>query len=476
VLGALVLGLFGGVGIFSARSVLAVESDLTWWSNEGISVFEPLPVLSPLLPGFEPSEQISPHVRAPLTEDVLAVAKGNNQFALDIYRQLALAAEPDKNLLVSPFSISTALAMTYAGARGRTAQQMAEVLRFNLPDNLLHGSYGELIEDLTAEREGYELNVANRLFGQQGFQFKQPFLDTVANGYQAPLESLDFRGDPESARTYINDWVEDQTNDRIKNLLPEGSVQRETALVLTNAVYFDGDWKYQFNKQATRDDIFTAADGSESTVPMMFQEQSFRYAQLDNFQILEMPYAGDDLSMVVMLPSEADGLADLEASLTNELLDTSLEAMRNQKVQVHLPKFTFDDSFNLKGVLTDMGMEDAFTGAADFSGMADGGDLSISGVLHKTFIDVSEEGTEAAAATGVIVGITDITFPTPPPVFRADQPFLFALRDTSSGSLLFMGRVTQPGELVAASVTVPEPSTVLLLFVAVLVCGRGPRQ
>jgi len=249
---------------------------------------------------------------------------------------------------------------------------------------------------------------------------------------------------------------------RIKDLLPQGSVRPSTALVLTNAVYFDGDWKYQFNKEATRDALFTAVDGSQTEVSIMFQEQQFRYAQLGNFKMLEMPYAGDDLSMVVMLP--------------NELLDASLDAMQNQKVQVYLPKFTFDDSFRLAGVLSDMGMPDAFTGDADFSGMADGGNLSISDVLHKTFINVSEEGTEAAAATAVVIVTTSLAPYTPPSVFRADQPFLFALRDTYSGSLLFMGRVTQPGKLVARSATVPEPSTLVLLLAAGLVAQTGLRQ
>jgi len=215
------------------------------------------------------------------------------------------------------------------------------------------------------------------------------FLETLANSYQAPLERLDFYGNPESSRTYINDWVEEQTNDRIKNLLPAGSVQRDTALVLTNAVYFDGDWKYQFNKQATRDDLFTTVDGSQETVSMMFQEQAFRYAPLEDFQILEMPYAGDDLSMVVMLPNAVDGLADLEASLTSELLDASLEAMRQQKVQVHFPKFTFDGSFSLKSVLSDMGMEDAFTDAADFTGIVRrGSDGLRQGILARTIFSV----------------------------------------------------------------------------------------
>jgi serpin B len=355
--------------------------------------------------------------------------------------------------------------MTYAGARGRTAQQMAEVLRFSLPDDRLHPAFGELIQDLDAVREGYELRIANRLFGQKEFAFRQPFLDLTGEHYSAPLESLDFVKNPDGSREHINHWVEEKTNGKIRDLLPEGSIRDTTRLVLTNAIYFNGKWKYKFDKDDTRDELFYAADGTASNVEMMFQKGRFRYGKFDGFQLLEMPYAGDDLSMVVMLPDAMDGLPALEASLTPDLIEKSLAAMWERDVLVHLPKFKFEATFGLGGTLQDMGMVDAFE-SADFSGIGDGG-LAISDVLHKAFIDVNEAGTEAAAATAVIIGVTDACFdcsPPPPPVFRADHPFLFVLRDMHSGSLMFLGRVTQPGESeIGQFANVPEPGTMILL-------------
>lgn len=419
-------------------------------------------------PGDPTGETVEPHERAALSADALSVAAGNNQFALDIYRQIT-ASTDQKNVLVSPFSISTALAMTYAGARGETARQMADVLRFQLPDERLHPAYGELIADLDADREGYRLSVANRLFGQEGYSFKHPFLDITSGDYGAPLEELDFYSDPEGSRTRINRWVEDKTNDKIRNLLPGGSVTRYTRLVLTNAIHFDGSWKYKFDERLTQEEPFYLADGSESTVSLMFQQGSFKYGDFDGFQMLEMPYAGDDLSMVVMLPDAVDGLDELEASVSTELLETSLNAMHQREVLVHLPKFTFDGSFQLGGTLYDMGMTDAF-GGGDFTGIADDG-LMISDVIHKTFIDVNEEGTEAAAATAVIVGTTCLCGPPPPPpVFRADHPFLFALRDTHSDSLLFLGRVMEldASGVATSDTAVPEPTSAALLVIGAL--------
>lgn len=414
------------------------------------------------------------HQRAPLTDDVLAVASGNNQFAIDLYRQVAAGADASDNLLISPLSISTALAMTYAGARGNTAAQMADVLNFDLPDERLHAAYGGLLGDLNTQREGYELNVVNRLFGQDGFAFKQPFLNTVADSYAAPLERLDFAGDPDAARVHINDWVEDQTNDLIQDLLPQGSVHDQTRLVLTNAVYFNAGWKSKFDADDTHEATFHFADGGSTTTSLMTQENTFRYGDFEGYQMLEMPYAGDDLSMVMMLPDEADGLAAFEADLSNELLETSLAELDEQKVEVYLPKFTFDSKFGLKSALQSLGMNDAFdAAAADLTGIADAA-LAIDDVVHQAFIDVSEEGTEAAAATGVTVGVTNVIVPPPTPVFRADHPFLFGLRDMHTGSLMFLGRVTETDSLASVAAGTPEPSSLVLLgvgFVATTTLG-----
>jgi serpin B len=280
------------------------------------------------------------------------------------------------------------------------------------------------------------------------------------------LETLDFIGAPDSSRTQINDWVADNTNDRIKDLLPAGSVTSDTRLVLANAVYFNGKWKYEFEESATHEAPFYLADGAMAATPTMFQLSPFKYGQFGGFQMLEMPYAGDDLSMVILLPNERDGLAVLEAALTAELFDASVAGLLQQQVEVRLPKFTFRDKASLRAPLEALGMTDAFNNA-DFTGIADGG-LAISGVLHQTFIDVNESGTEAAGATGVIIGVTSV--PPPPPVFRADHPFLCALRDAHTGSVLFLGRMADPGGA-TASAGVPEPAAAALALGSLAALG-----
>lgn len=404
----------------------------------------------------------NPHPRAPLTDAVRQAALANNRFAFDVFEQIGSARPAGDNLLVSPFSISTALAMTYAGARGQTAEQMADALHWSgTPAETTHVGYGQWITDLNAPREVGALAAANRLFGQQGFAFQQSFLDVVAANYGAPLEELDFIGASEPSRVHINDWVASQTNDLIQNLLPAGSITSDTRLVLTNAVYFNGKWKQQFKEALTTDQPFHLADGSTQSASTMFQTATFGYGNFDGYQMLELPYEGDDLSMVVVLPDIANGLAAVEAGLTAETFAANVDNLFNREVHVHLPKFTFRDEAALSSSLQALGMVDAFTGDADFTGIGDGG-LAISEVLHKTFIDVNESGTEAAAATGVIVGVTSL--PPEPPVFRADRPFLFALRDRHTGGILFWGRLADPGALAAA---VPEPSAGALALLAV---------
>lgn len=424
------------------------------------------PITSPVV-GTPP---VAPHERTTLSNDTAALVAGNNRFALNIYQQLSSAAKPDENVLVSPFSISAALAMTYAGARGRTAQQMADVLGFKLPDDRLHPAFGALLSDLTTKRDGYQLSVANRLFGQAGYPFKNPFLNTTGRDYGAPLESADFGGNPDGSRHRINKWVAEQTNDKIEDLMPEGSVNSDMRLVLTNAIYFNGSWKHKFDSDATRDDTFFSAGSRQSQISLMSQQHSFLYAERPGFQMLEMPYAGDDLSMVVMLPTERDGLIGVEATLTAESLSESLDSLRSATVNVSLPKFTFESSFKLSTALIGMGMTDAFIpGVADFTGIGDE-DLSIGAAFHNTFIAVNEEGTEAAAATAIgIVTTTTVYAPPQPKTFRADHPFLFALRDNHSGSLLFIGRVVDPGKLTAVSSSlVPESNSMVILLVGVV--------
>ena len=379
---------------------------------------------------------------APATspDDIAAAVSGNNQFALDLYQQLADSEEG--NMFLSPYSVSTALAMTYAGARGNTATQMAQTLQFPLPAEQLHPAMGGLIDQLNdPAREGYSLNVANRLWGQEGYPFLPEFLDTVQANYGAGLAQMDFVNEPDPSRLVINQWVEDQTNNKIKDLLPPDSISSDTRLVLTNAIYFLGNWQYQFDPELTADEAFYTAPGESLTLPMMHQEQDLRYAEYDGVQVLEFPYNNEELSLVALLPDEIDGLPALEQSLTSDSLDTYLDGLVEAPVSVYLPKFEMTCEFSLRDTLTAMGMTDAFGGAADFSGMDGTQNLFISKILHKAFIQLDEEGTEAAAATAVVVEYTSVD---PMPEFRADHPFLFFIRDNVTESILFLGRVSEP--------------------------------
>jgi serpin B len=372
--------------------------------------------------------------------DRTEAAQGNNAFALDLYGHLR--ARPG-NLFFSPHSIRTALGMTYAGARGQTAAEMARALHFNLPPERLHPALGALVRDLsgTDKKRGYQLNIANALWAQKDYTFLPEFLKLIHDQYHAALEELDFAGNTEQARKTINDWVEKQTQDKIKDLLPPGVLDSRTRLVLTNAIYFKGTWASPFKKNYTHDAPFHLAAKQDVNVPMMNQKESFPYFQGDRFQVLELPYAGKDLSMVIFLPKEVDGLADFEKNLTAEKLAGWLGRLREQEVVVSLPRFKVTAEFSLKDTLSSMGMAQAFSSAADFSGMDGKLDLWLSNVIHKAFVDVNEEGTEAAAATGVIVAAKAVLRET---VFRADHPFLFLIRERRSGSILFQGRVVNP--------------------------------
>jgi serpin B len=381
----------------------------------------------------------------PDQKDVGAVVKGNTEFALNLYGKLR--AQPG-NLFCSPYSISTALAMTYAGARGQTAAEMARALDFTLEPGRLHPAFGALQHRLlqgSGPKHGYQLSVANALWGQQNFGFLPDFLNRTRRDYGAGLREVDFRADPEAARRIINAWVEQRTRDRIKDLLPQGLLTTDTRLVLTNAIYFKGFWAEQFTKANTRLEPFQLAGGGQVQGPLMHRTGHFKYLDGGDFQALELPYRGKDLSMVVLLPKKVNGLAALEGRLKEANRAAWLGRLREQEVQVALPRFTVTREFNLNQVLESLGMRQAFVpGGADFSGMSgtNGRRLFIQAVVHKAFVDVNEEGTEAAAATGVAVAKE--AAPADPAVFRADHPFVFLIRDNRSGSMLFLGRLTNP--------------------------------
>lgn len=376
-----------------------------------------------------------------MTPELKTLVNGNNQFACDLYGRLRTESG---NLFFSPGSISTALAMTYAGAKGNTAAQMAAALHFKLPQDQLHPAFAALSERVSAKKEGMEVRIANRLWGQAGYPFLPEYLQLTKHDYGAELGQVDFVSRTEAARQTINTWVEQQTDEKIKDLIPQGALDEMTRLVLTNAIYFKGDWASPFDKKATKKAPFYLSADRSVEVPMMFENGLFRFAAVDGDRILALPYAGDDLSMWVLLPKEIDGLAALEAKLTPETLQKWETALRRRSVDVYLPRFKAESSFSLSGVLQAMGMTTAFApGQADFSGMTERKDLSISEVVHKAFVDVNEKGTEAAAATGVVIGITSVQAT---PEFRADHPFVFLIRDNHTGSILFMGRMENPGD------------------------------
>lgn len=370
------------------------------------------------------------------------VVEGNNKFAFELFSKLR---SQQGNIFLSPYSISTALAMTYAGARGQTEKQMADALCFpTMSSEQFHKEFGEIIRKLNAagKKGGYELVVANALWGQKGYNFLPDYLTLARTNYEGDLQQVDFAAQAEEARKTINAWVENKTKDKIKELIKPGMLDSMTRLVLTNAIYFKGKWAAQFKPERTQDAPFALLDGQKVNVPMMNQTEKFGYMETDALQVLEMPYVNNDLSMVVLLPKKLDGINELEKDLNNDNLASWVADLRKRKVQVFFPKFKMTSEFELAQVLGAMGMPDAFSSKADFSGMTGNRELFISAVVHKAYVDVNEEGTEAAAATGVVVGLTSVE--APPPVFKADHPFVFLIRDNSTGSILFMGRTANP--------------------------------
>ncbi|WP_435011407.1 serpin family protein [Tundrisphaera lichenicola] len=371
------------------------------------------------------------------------VVPGNTRFALELFGKLQ---NRPGNLFFSPGSLSTALAMTYAGAREETAQEMARTLHFSMPQERLHAAFGSLLKALDPgdSKRGYRLSIANRLWGKKGLHYLPAFLSIVKDQYRAGLEELDFTA-TEQARSRINDWVERQTEGKIVDLIPPDVLDARTRLVLTNAIYFKGDWSTPFPKGATKEEPFHLAADRAVPAPLMHRQENLRFWAGDGLKALELPYGEGDLSMVVLLPDAIDGLPALETGLAPEKLDKWIAGLRSKSVQVALPRFKMTSQFTLGDVLTKMGMPLAFDQLdADFSGMTIQEELYIEEVVHKAFVDVNEEGTEAAAATGVIMAPRAMAVPTPPVVFRADHPFLFLIRDTRSGSLLFLGRMADP--------------------------------
>lgn len=371
------------------------------------------------------------------------IVTGNQQFAWDLYGKLR---EKEGNLFFSPFSISSALAMTSTGAKGDTQKEMLSTL--HLPEGkATHAGMGSLLTHLSAsdlKKNGYEVTTANALWGQKGYPWIKEFLDGTKKDYGAGLSEVDYIAATEEARKTINAWVEKQTRDRIRDLLPAGVLSGNTRLVLTNAIYFKGNWAKQFKPDRTRDQEFTLQNGKKEKVRMMHQTGEFSFFQNEELKVLELPYAGDNLSMVLFLPVKTDGLPELEKQMTSENIDKWVGGLRKVKdLPVAIPKFKMESEFGLNDVLNSLGMKLAFDAQkADFSGMTSQPELYISAVVHKAFVEVNEEGTEAAAATGVVMTLR--AAPARMPTFTADHPFVFAIRDLKTKTLLFVGRVANP--------------------------------
>lgn len=383
----------------------------------------------------------------PQFKDADALVSANSTFALDLYQKLRT---PEGNTFFSPYSISTALAMTYAGARGNTENEMASTLRFSMKQENLHPAFASMEERLNKlQKAGHvKLSVANSLWPQKDYKFLPGYLALIKENYGASITPVDYKQAAEAAREIINKWVEDKTQAKIKNLIPPGVLDAITRLVLVNAIYFKGNWVSPFKPDATQDAPFFISPQKSVQTPMMNQKESFKYAQLESLQIIELPYAGNELSMLVLLPKEKNGLKELENSLTVENLKQWKSRLGKEKVVVILPKFKMTAMFSLVETLKSMGMVDAFDLIkANFAGMDGRPDslppLFIGAVIHKAFVDVNEEGTEAAAATAVVMKAGSAR-PAPTSTFRADHPFIFLIQDSQTGNILFIGRLTDP--------------------------------
>lgn len=368
--------------------------------------------------------------------DVQELVAANNRFTVDLYREIAGANS--ENLILSPFSVATAFGMVQAGARGATEAELNTVFGFLTPPERLHPAFGALLTSLDRGNAfgGYRLEVAQGLWSQTGYAFLDSYLNVLTGDYHAGEGSLNFSADPEAARKAVNDWVASHTQDRIKDLMPPGSITNLTRMVLANAIYFFGKWDLPFDPEVTRDEAFQLADGTSVMTPMMFQEETFSAHVQPGLSILDLAYHGDDLSMLCFVPND---LAAFEKALTYDKLQEWTGALQEHALEIKVPRFEIETDVALRDVLTAMGVQEVFSGSADLSGMDGTRDLSVSAAQHKAFIRVTEEGTEAAAATGVSVGVTSI-----PPHVYLNRPFFYVIRDRVTGSFLFAGRVLDP--------------------------------
>ncbi|MFW6143607.1 MAG: serpin family protein [Patescibacteria group bacterium] len=414
-----------GVIIAVLTAAVAVFGYLAWSENRS---FSPTPQPVPL-PDLEDQDTFS------------SVSTANNTFGLDLYSEYR--AEQG-NLFFSPYSISSALAMTYEGAAGETADEMRTVLRLTEDTEQVREGFSQINNRLNKEDKSYDLTTANSLWGQEDYPFAEDYLATVEEYYGGKLTNLDFKNNTEEARKTINLWVESKTEDRIKNLISKGVLNSLTRLVLTNAIYFKSDWENQFDSKKTEEAEFTLNSGETVSVEMMHKTAKFNFAEDEVVKVLEMPYEDGELSMLVVLPKEND-LSAVEKFLTRDKFDDWLDNLKQEEVVVTFPKFKYETKYQMANTLESMGMVRAFDAEkADFSGLTGGeNDLFIDKVIHQTFIEVDEAGTEAAAATAVTMMTTSLP-EEEPKIFEADHPFVFLIKDNQTDTILFLGRISNP--------------------------------
>jgi len=371
-------------------------------------------------------------------QGVQTVVDANNQFALELYDKLN---RPGENIFYSPYSISAALAMTYEGAKGQTADEMKSVFHFP-ENNILRPNFAAIYNEINKKDKSYQLNTGNALWAQQDYPFIESYLNIVESYYGGKAANLDFVKETEKSRQTINSFIEEQTNNKIKDLIPSGTLGSMTRLVLTNAIYFKGTWEWEFDKSDTRKQDFKITENNVVKVDMMYMDPdkaTFNYADTEDLQILELPYKGNEVSMLILLPTE-----NLETlgSITTEKLNEWKNQMTEQKLDaIYFPKFEFDTKYSLNEHLKTLGMPTAFSDNADFSGMTTEEQLFISEVIHQAYVKVDEKGTEAAAATAVVM---ELTSAMPRNIFKADHPFIFIIQEKQTGNMLFIGKVNDP--------------------------------
>lgn len=367
------------------------------------------------------------------------IVSNNNKFAFELFNKTGVG---ERNCFISPFSISTAMAMTYAGAREQTEKQISTVFHFSSNSSAFHKEFYNSTELVRAagSSDGLKLNFANAIWLDKSLKLEKKYKSVMKKSYKSGFTPVDFASAPEAARTEINQWVAGKTENKIEKLLIEGDVDNGTALVLTNAIYFKGNWTNRFNEEKSQQGKFKVREGESVEVTYMNITEKFRFLEMKGMQVVELPYEGNRVSMYVILPDPNKNIDAFIGRLTPEAFEKGCDAMKETKISLQFPKFKYESRYELQSVLGEMGMPDAFGSGADFSGITGGRDLYISKVVHKAFIEVNEKGSEAAAATAVVMRKNAEI----PKQVVVDRPFVFLIRDNMTGAVLFLGKVVNP--------------------------------